>query len=209
MDATVIVPPDPIVSVGEIGGHTSCYHWALAGMIAAAQEQIDGPGGILGRSLGPQTLEAYPDCWGDRSIRLPYKPIIGIVSVKYLDADGDEQTVDSANYALTGDLLWFKPAFGLPAYGAFEHPIRVRYRAGYNGATGASEGEVQTGLVPERARQAIILSVQQMSRLNAADVFMTRDEVEGVGVRQFSMTQAGSDIVKQASDRLLSTLVVF
>ena len=122
----------------------------LAGLAGAARQTAEQ---ITGRSLAPQTwervLDAFPS--GARSpyggeIELLYPPAATVASVKYLDLDGAEQTLDSGLYLLAND---FEPALLLPAQGsawpqtlpAMPTAVRVRYTAGY--ADGACPEAIQ------------------------------------------------------------------
>jgi len=210
MTVRVVTPPAPIVAPGDIAGSHSSSDPKMAALIQAVTEEIDGPTGWLGRSLGAQTLElTLPGFSCGRNFALPFKPIIGIVSVTYLGADGVEQTVPQASYRLANERLWFAAGFAFPATACAPDAVRVRYKAGYNGTSGAEVGEVQTGPIPERARQAIIISVQQMKALGAENLFLRSEEVEGVGTRQWTVSEQAGQIVRQASERLLSTLRVY
>lgn len=200
MRVRVVVPPDPIVQPEDISGVTSGDE-AVAALIQAVTEEIDGPSGWVGRAFGPQTIELSAACWGDRSIRLPYPPIIEIDGVTYTDPDGVEQTVDGGDYALDGDLLWFRPSWYAPALGCVPWPVKVTYQAGYEDDT--------TGPVPERARQAIILSVQHLRSLNVPSLYLKADEVEGIGRKEFTLSDQATKIIEQTTGRLLSTLRIY
>lgn len=199
----VVTPPEPIVAPEEILGATA-GDIAVAGLIAAVTEEIDGPSGWLGRSLGPQTIE-WTDWIGCRRTSLPCGPIIRIESVASVDKDGNETVVDPDTYRLDGDCIVV--AEGAAWVRAEQH--RVRYKAGYNGTSGATADEVQTGDVPERARQAIILSVQHLRSLQVESLYLKVDEVDGVGRKEFTLSDQASNIVERTCERLLSTLRVY
>jgi len=102
MFARVITPPQPIVTPAAIAGGHAPTDAAVASMIAAVTEEIDGPTGWLGRSLGPQTIEATG--WiGCRRFRLPCGPVIKIVSVVTEDCDGNTVTEDASTWRQDGD----------------------------------------------------------------------------------------------------------
>lgn len=206
MFVRVITPPDPIVTPADIVGDHAPDDSAVAAMIQAVTEEIDGPGGWLGRSLGPQTLEWSGACWPSNWLRLPYGPVADIDGVSYLDANGEEQEVDGGDWSYEGGLLIFREGWSAPSL--FRHPaaVKITYQAGYDGEDITSDG---TGPVPERARQAIILSVQHMLSLGAENLFRRAEEVEGIGRDEFTLSDVASKIVSQACDRLLSTLRVY
>jgi hypothetical protein len=199
----VVAPPEPIVAPENIAGVTA-GDTAVAGLIAAVTEEIDGPSGWLGRSLGPQTIE-WTDWIGCRRTILPCRPIIKIESVVAVERDGTETTVDAGDYRLDGDCMVI--AEGAAWVRCERH--RILYKAGYNGTAGAADGEAQTGDVPERARQAIILSVQHLRSLQVESLYLKVDEVDGVGRKEFTLSEQASNIVEQTCERLLSTLRVY
>jgi hypothetical protein len=203
MSVRVVIPPDPIVAPEDISG-VQAGDTAVEAMIAAVTEEIDGPQGWLGRSLGPQTLEASGSFCCNR-LRLPYGPVIKIESVTTEDCDGNTEIVDPSTWRQDGDEIVI--AQGASWVTRYRH--RVRYKAGYNGTSGADAGELQTGDVPERARQAIILSVQHMRSMSKDDLFLRVDEVEGIGRREFTVSDQAGKIIDATCDRLLQGLRLF
>ncbi len=124
------------------------------------------------RSLITATWEARFDCFpgqvGDErrgprweraadryAIFLPKSPAVAVTSVKYLDGDHVERTIDAADYALDAEA---EPATIVPALGktwpavASDRPgaVRVRFTAGYG--TTADE-------VPHKIQQCLRLLV--------------------------------------------------
>jgi uncharacterized phiE125 gp8 family phage protein len=132
----------------------------IDGLIAAAVSHLDGWTGILGRCLEEQTWRQDDDVFW-RCFPLPLAPVISIVSVKYDDAGGAEQTVDSANYGLvtTHDgrsFVRMADGFALPALHAGNGPrVRVAYKAGY-----AQAGSPAASTVPDAIKQAMFLLVR-------------------------------------------------
>ncbi len=202
MSVRVIIPPQPIMSSNEIPGATA-DDADVEAMIAAVVGQWDGPDGWLGRAIGPQTLELALDRWFCGSLRLPYGPVIEIVSVVYVDHDGVEQTVDPSLYGKTGDFIWFRPSWRELAIGDFPEPIRIRYDAGYDGEPPESGG---TGEVPAQIKRAVILSVQYLKAIGKEDLFLRVDEVEGVGRQEYTVSAQAGAIIETAADRLLTGL---
>jgi hypothetical protein len=203
MPVRVIVPPEPIVEPGDISGSHAPTDAAIAALISAAQEDIDGPTGRVGRCFGAQTLQLATGHFCAHQ-RLPFGPIIDPVSVIYLDREGVEHELDSVLYRLSGSHLIFSGSF--PITGCFDDAVRIRYEAGYNGTPVADGG---TGDVPERARQAIILSVQHLLSLGAENLFLRSEEVDGVGIRSYTVTDQASNLIHATTDRLLQGLRVY
>ncbi|WP_404713191.1 head-tail connector protein [Sphingomonas sp. MMS24-J13] len=157
MRTFVVTPPEPLMTWEEADDQLkldgdeeqSTY---VESLIAAATGHLDGPDGWLGRSIGPQTLETRFSLIGCAStICLPYPPVIDLVSVKYLDAAGIEQTSDIADFELYGDEL--APVADWPWSGGSlrREAGRVRYRAGYE-------------TLPSAIRHSILLIVSDFFR---------------------------------------------
>jgi len=130
-------------------------------LIYAATQHIDAPNGWLGRALGLQTLEARMYGFCDL-IRLPYQPIVDIVSVHYLDGTGQPVLVDPDTYELFGRDLgcaWGKSWPTPGAYRGHAETVRIRYRAG--NAIDPDADPVEPN-VPEPIKQAILLMVGDM-----------------------------------------------
>lgn len=118
-----------------------------------------------GLALAPRTLEAamdeFPAC--SDAIVLPMPPVTSITSVKYTDEAGDEQTLDTADYALdaydnrtvalTYDSTW-------PATQCIPNAVRVRFVCGYDGQ---AEGDPA---LPQAVKAAMLLHIETESPLN-------------------------------------------
>lgn len=198
MTVRVISGPAPIVTPADVPGGHSSSDAKIAALIAAVQAGIDGPTGWLGRALGVQTLELTRAGF-HRSIRLPYLPVTEIVSVKYRDRDGDEQTVDDTNYRVSVDALLFAPTFAFPSVACAPDAVTIRYKAGY----GANS-------VPASAKQAVIIGVQHLRALSSdQSLFLRSEKVEGVGEFSYTVSETAGAVVKQATEGLLQPLKVY
>lgn len=203
----VIVPPEPIVTPDEIAGSHAGDDATVAALIAAVTATIDGPGGWVGRAFGVQTLEAALDRWPSCVLRLPYPPIIGNISIIYLDSDRVEHLVDEGDYFLIDDMLCFRTGWPAPAIGPFPVPIRIRYEAGYDDAAVAEGG---TGPLDPRVKQAIIVSVQHLKATMAQeDLFLRSVEIPDVETRQFVVSDQAANLVRMTAERLLDGLRVY
>jgi uncharacterized phiE125 gp8 family phage protein len=137
--AGVIEAPEPFVELATVKAHLRVDHddddTLIEAYIAAACAHIDGPGGWLERAIGVQTLEVRSDTFsapGCNTLDLPFPPVIDVVSVNYLDAEGAEQTLDAADYAVTGGYT-LRPAYdgAWPTVLGYADAVRIQYRAGY------------------------------------------------------------------------------
>lgn len=156
MRVVVITPPSsPVVTVDEAKDHLNVGHddddALIATYLNAAIETLDGPGpeggpeGWLGRALGEQTLEMRLHGFGSEPILLSYPPIVSLTSVKYVDRDGVEQTMDAGDYELLGTELDRAYGKSWPVPRGQREAVRIQYVAGY------PDG------IPWRARAAILL----------------------------------------------------
>lgn len=132
----------------------------INGLIAAATSHLDGWSGILGRCLCEQTWRQDFDRFA-RVLRTPLAPVMSIVSVKYDDENGDEQTIDPGSYELLiddlGPYLKFADTYQVPQIAAGCPAVRVAYVAGYP-STGSDPNKVWAG--PDDIKHAIALLVR-------------------------------------------------
>jgi uncharacterized phiE125 gp8 family phage protein len=157
MAVVVITQPEPVVTVLEAKAHLRLEaditdeDEIVEAMVAAATANLDGPGGWLGRALGAQTLELRTDRFYDCRdpyfrLPLPFPPLIGVVSVKYDDPDGAEQTLDPGVYTVSSDSIRLAQNQSFPAFLRGPESVRVLYTAGYD-------------ILPAPIRAAILLMV--------------------------------------------------
>jgi len=180
MRVIVVSPPAPVVTWAEADQHLRLdgddeQRPMVERLVKAATQHIDGPDGWLGRALGLQTLEARLCGFGGGLIRLPYPPVVDIVSVHYLDGAGLPVLVDPDAYELFGAELgnaWGKSWPTPGAYRGHAETVRIQYRAGY--AVDAEADPVVPN-VPEPIKQAILLMVGDMYRFTetASDMNVT------------------------------------
>lgn len=107
----------------------------ITALIVAARRRAEH---LLTRALITQTWELTLDEFPAADIQLPKPGVLSIVSVKYLDSAGIEQTVDLADYALDAATT---PGWVLLASGATwpttydgANAVRVRFTCGYGPA---------------------------------------------------------------------------
>ena len=159
MRVFVIDPPEPVLTWDDADAHLKLDgdqtdKVYVEGLIAAATGHIDGPDGWLGRALGVQTLEARFSVYESISkARLPYPPLIALVSASYLDRPGAEQVADIADLETYGsDLVPVSGMWPWEGGSLRREAIRVRYKAGY------PDG------IPAAIRVAILMMVGDMYR---------------------------------------------
>lgn len=169
--------------------------------IKAERQKLDGATGWLGRALITQTwdliLDAFPcEWWADhrwqREIILPLPPLQQVVSVKYLDGSGVEQTWDSTLYRVIQD----EPAKLLPIEGQVwpstlwgQGSVTIRFRCGY----GDNGGDV-----PEAIRDALAQRVAARRGLYGINPGVRSETVDGVG----SVSYGGGAMTPMADDAL-------
>lgn len=131
-------PSGQVVSVADAKKHLRVYHVdddeMIATLVAAAEQELDGYAGLLGRCLLTQTWSVTFPNWA-AFYRLPF-PDVSAAVVTYTDPDGATQTVNAALYELIeehrGTELWFRPAFTRPSLSSDTvMPVTVAITAGY------------------------------------------------------------------------------
>lgn len=126
--------------------------------IISARHQAEN---YMERSIITQTREIALDGFPDE-IELPYGPIQSVTSIKYIDLNGDEQTLSSDVYTL--DDYSFRPWVLLTAGNAWPatytaaNVVKVRYLAGW-GDAGSD--------VPEDIKTAMLIAIGHWIRFQA------------------------------------------
>jgi uncharacterized phiE125 gp8 family phage protein len=163
MSLHLIVPPVHLpLGLAEMRAHLhlqdiegSDIDAELMAFLRAAVAHIDGAAGWLGRQLINATWELKLNCFA-WPIIVPLPPLQSVISIKYRDDQGVEQTLASNLYQVAGigslgpAKIW--PAYGQrwPATRAMPEAVTVRFVAGFGPDWNA---------VPESIRAALLLMV--------------------------------------------------
>lgn len=94
---------------------------------------------------------------------LPLCPIVSVDSVKYYDADGALQTIDSAHYKIgspksSSPWIVFASDFTLPTLSTDPDPVEITVTAGYDPDDGSTDAAAWLQL-PAAGKAAILLEV--------------------------------------------------
>lgn len=149
---TIAGPSSEPITIAEakaqlnIAASDSDHDVELSSIISACREEWERDTGI---ATITQTVEQRCHEWQD-VFRLTLRPVQSIASIKYLDADASEQTVDSGSYYIADESVWMVSGFSRPIIADRQNAIRIQYVAGY----GSSSTDCS-----ELDRQAIKLSV--------------------------------------------------
>jgi len=160
MAVKLIIPPAvDAVSLTEAKAHlrvvSSDEDTLISAYIKSAVEEVEG---WTGRALIDQTWDLYLDEFPEAEIKIPKPPLIEVISIKYDDAAGVEQTVLSTDYYV--DTInapgWVVPNLdsGWPTPLDAINSVRVRFRAGY-----LSTDSPPQDAVPSDIKRAILLSI--------------------------------------------------
>lgn len=140
----------------------------ISGLISSARDLCERE---TGRALMPQTWELSLDNFSNQMC-LGRAPVTSITSIKYIDADGAEQTLPSTEYVLDNGSdsmarVVIAPNKSWPAvYGGINN-VRIRYVAGYANA------------------MAVPHALKQWMKLQISYGFKNRESVsmDGAGVK--------------------------
>lgn len=169
----------------------------LEPLIKAGRQEIDGWGGWLGRALITQTWTMYLPAFRPE-IEIPLPPLQQIVSVKYLDPAGIEQTVDAASYRVAAGLpalLRPVPGASWPATQGVDDAVRIAFKAGY-GDAGAD--------VPEPIRMGIAIMVSHLRSMTERNLFISQESVEGVQSKSYVVGGNAGVAIDAVVSRMLS-----
>jgi uncharacterized phiE125 gp8 family phage protein len=223
MQSSLVVierPTDAVVTLAEAKAQLritdSANDMMIQAVIDAAVAQLDPAlGGWLGQALRPQTWEIrrnwFPySCWPrDQHIPLSYPPLLTVDSVTYIDGNGVQQTlIEDTDFRVLNRGGQGKASIA-PIYGGVwplsvrcdPESVKIRYTAGYEIAT--------ADLLPAPIKQAVLLMVKHIYNLGERNLFVSTDTVEGVGSRQYIVTDNAANVMRIASENLLATYRVF
>lgn len=126
-----------------------------------------------GLALSPQTLEYRLDTWplwcaGYRrgyEIDLPRKPVRDVVSIEYLDADNNLQTVAGANWSWRhtpeGATIRFLNTYSFPTlYVDSKETVRITFDAGFDDPEASGSGDDPNLALPPSAIEAVLLKAE-------------------------------------------------
>ena len=144
----IVGPATLPVSVDEAKAHLAVDHSdhdaMIEGLTRAALAHAEQ---WCGRAFEPQTWELTLDEFPASEIELPLGPLQSVASVRYIDADGVEQTIDPAEYEvdLSSSDGWVVAVGSWPVVMGIINAVRVRFVAGDE--------------TPEDVRHAILLLI--------------------------------------------------
>ncbi|KQT37682.1 phage head-tail connector protein [Methylophilus sp. Leaf414] len=121
----------------EIDDDIDSENILLEALISAAREHAEH---ICGRAFADQTWEGVLDSFSLSNIGLPLTPILSIASIKYIDVNGVEQTLNNTVYGLDdygmAHSVALMPGQNWPAVSSSViNPIKIRFVAGYTADT--------------------------------------------------------------------------
>lgn len=222
--AVLVVPPtNDVVTLTEakqmlgIGGTDQDV--LLQAAIYAAVDNLDAASGWLGRALRAQTWELQLRSFDDRrakvapfnnplAIPLPYPPLLSIVSVKYFDVSGVDQTlVLGTGYRVLGLGAPLERQAVAPVYNgawpvarADDASVRIRFICGY---------DENQNVMPRQLKSAVCLAVRELLPLLQRDQMVMEDRVEGVGSKRYQNNPEFAAVTRKAIAGLLTNLSVY
>jgi len=221
--AVLIAPPvEEVVSLQEckaaLGIATSDQDQLLQNAIWAAVDNLDAASGSLNRALRKQTWELQLRSFNDRrqgvrpfnnpmAIPLPYPPLLQVLSVKYLDATGVDQTLMLGNgYRVLGlGAPLERQAIAPPFRGTWpvarvdDASVRIRFTCGY---------DEETNVMPRQLKSAVCLAARDLLALLSRDQMLFEERVEGIGSKRYQNNPEFATVTQNAIASLLRNLRV-
>jgi len=153
----------------------------LGRLIVAARLQAES---FTGRALVTQTWDLKLGGWWRGELLVPKAPLVSVGSVKYVDADGVEQTWSASNYVVDAPSgpeavqgrIGYADGVTVPVLYATVTPVTVRFTAGYG------DGDD----VPESLKFGLLMFV--------ADMYENRQSVI-VGTSASAMPQTAKSLL--------------
>lgn len=183
MDAlTLITPPKPLIDVADAKEFLRVTHddedRLIADLIETATGYLDGPNGLLGRSLGKQSWRLMLDGFPTDGIEVPLPPLISVDLIRFTLPDGSTADLPPSAYrvAIPGAAPALIRPVGLWATTApGEATVEVQFTAGY-AVIETPEGEGITRLkggVPAPIRAAILQHVAVLYENRGLAIYST------------------------------------
>lgn len=208
----ITAPTADVVTLDEVKAGlritTTADDDLIAALIESAVSNVDpAKGGWLDRALRPQTWELQLDEFPCGEIKLPFPPLISITSFKYDDTGGTERTLAvTTGYRIVGAGSLYKQSLFPPYNTSWPTArcdvgsVRIRFQSGY---------AVTPDAMPAPIKQAIILGVRELYSLSERSLFVSRKVIEGVSETQWIVSDAASNVMQAAMNRLLMPYQVF
>ncbi len=195
----------------------------ITAAVASAADALDpAAGGWLGRALRPQTWELQLRSFSQHRgqfhfgprhppeahrILLPFPPLISVTSVTYADVSGVDQVLAlNTGYRILGKGQPYGKACLAPLYQASwpacrvdDASVRVRFICGYDEAA---------NFMPKSLKAAIVLGARALMSVQARDMLLFEDRLEGVGSKRYQNNPAAAEIVTKAVSSLLVNLAI-
>jgi uncharacterized phiE125 gp8 family phage protein len=226
----IAVPTLPAVTLADakvgLGITDTSQDTIVAAAIAAAGDALDpAAGGWLGRALRTQTWELQLRSFGRHHrrnfqfnprqaieahhIALSYPPLQNVLSVKYFDVNGVDQTLAlGTDYRVLGMGQVYDKARIAPLYAkAWPTPrvddgsVRIQFTCGYDDSAPLTA-------MPRGLKQAIILGARALMSVTGRDMLLFEDRVDGMGLKRYQNNPAAADIVNKAISSLLINMAI-
>lgn len=110
--------PASLITLAEAKDHLEIDHTDkdafITALVAAASQMIDGYDGMIGKTVGEQTIAYSISDTPPDHIDLPVFPVKSLQSVSYFDTGGNPQTINVNNFRLVGneDYAWLETVDG-------------------------------------------------------------------------------------------------
>lgn len=140
----------------------------------AAEQDLDGADGYLGRCLVSQTWELRLPGFLTECIRVPLPPLLEVQSVKYYDAANALQTLATTHYTVNGigarqaGSVELNYGYTWPDVYERSEAVLIRFRAGYVDTSASPDGSV-----PAPIKQAMLLTIGDLYENREAQIVGT------------------------------------
>ena len=167
----LITGPDELITVDDVAEFiraefSESEENLIETLITAARQMCED---YLFRKIGVQTVElrnkGFPV--NNAPISLP-APLISVTSIKYLDGDNIEQTLDSSEYVVSdSEPGLITPVNSWPETSAAGDSLRIVFVAGYSDP---GESPMQSEALPKTIKIAMLMQIADMYENREAQV---------------------------------------
>jgi len=147
MQAFTVTYPAQLISTADAKVHARVDYAADDALIGTccrmAQDYIQAH---TGQRVGGQTVNLLFDSFDGTEVILDLGPITSVLSIKYLDKDGTEQTFDPVNYRFMRgfrSIIALRPYKSWPETYAMKQAVTIQVKCGWVISADTTAGETQ------------------------------------------------------------------
>lgn len=203
MTLTLLDPPQAIISLDDAKALMrvtgSNEDPVITMLLDASQAEIEPPDGWVGRAFGTQKWRmTFSGCnlWPHSRVELPFPPVQQVDQIQIRTCGGDVAPFTDFDVVKEAQQTFVQPASGSfwPRADDGVDAVTIDFTCGYD----ADDPQIRP------ARLALCLMASALRSLPQGDVFVRREQVEGIVTREFALNDKAASLARSAADVILA-----